>query len=162
MQSLDRRRRQLQQEIVELCGHISTCQACIGFCCRGVYNHFTVVDYLVRMYSDNPVAKYGVDLQKLSPVYIVILKRIVSVIRRRDEFDHRRLTSLSTPSQCPDLTETGCRFVASDRPIRCVLWTCSALRHDLSDDDFRKVGKLTRELCTLSNEVIQAFSHVRQ
>jgi hypothetical protein len=157
MQALDGQRQRLQQEIVEICGRVDACQACGGLCCQGQYNHFTVIDYLVRMYSDRPIVDYGDTLPEQLPLYRVVPAKIVESLRGRDEFDEKRGTLRYGPAGCPDLTPTGCRFPAAERPIRCVLWTCMALRRDLNDADFRKMGALIRDLHMTSEEIIRAF-----
>jgi hypothetical protein len=157
MRHLNNRRQRLQQEIVELSEHVSICRTCAGLCCQGKYNHFTVVDYLVRTFSDNPVADYGDNLQKRPSVCLSAFRKIDRSIRGKGDFDEKRHASPYPRGGCPDLTHTGCRFKPEDRPIRCVLWTCSALRRELRGDDLRRMGELTKQLCKTSNEVIRAF-----
>jgi len=157
MQVLNGQRQRLQQEIVKICGRAEACQTCTGLCCRGGYDHFTLIDYLVRMYSDRPLADYGDALPKQPPAYRIIPEKILESLRGRDEFDEKRESRLSLQGGCPNLTATGCRLAAADRPIRCVLWTCMALRRSLSDEDFRELGTLVKELSATAENVLQAF-----
>ena len=87
MQDLNSRRQRLQREIVELCAPVSICRTCAGLCCQGKYNHFTMVDHLVRMFSDNPVMDFGDHLQKRPPVYLAAFRKIARSIRGRSDFD---------------------------------------------------------------------------
>jgi hypothetical protein len=161
MQHLNNRRQRLQREIVELSAHVSVCRTCAGRCCQGKYNHFTVVDHLVRVFSDNPIADYGDHLQRRLPVYLAAVRKIARSIRGKGDFDEEKHPSPYPLGGCLDLTATGCRFKPEDRPIRCVLWTCSSLRRELSDDNLRRMGELTKELCRTSEEVIRAFQYKR-
>jgi hypothetical protein len=159
MDQLNTRRRQIQRQIVELYGNVDVCKTCRGYCCRGNYNHFTVFDYLIRMHSDNPIHDYGTDLGTMWPVYRIVWRRIAGFLRGIDEYDQKRLAHQSEGTRCPDSTDSGCRLPPEDRPIRCVVWTCSALRKQLNDDDFARIGRLIGELCSMSDEAIRVFGY---
>jgi hypothetical protein len=99
----------------------------------------------------------AVKLARLLPLHRIVPEKIAEGIRGKDEFDDQRGTVPPPQGGCADLTETGCRFPPEDRPIRCVLWTCFALRRDLSDEDFRRSGILIKELGATSDAVMRAF-----
>jgi hypothetical protein len=155
IERLNTRRQQIQRSILEICSHTDVCQKCGGFCCNGDYNHFTLIDYLIRMFSDNPIPDYGVCLQKLRPIHLIIWGKITRFLFGIDEFDKIRQSHQIVQKHCPDLASNGCRFLPEDRPIRCVMWTCPAFRKSLSDEDFHKFNQLTKELCSISKKVLR-------
>ncbi len=158
MERLDCRRQEIQREMTRIYGRVGFCRTC-GFCCRGDYNHFTVIDYMLRFFSAKPIRDYGVNLPELQPMHRAALRRINGFLQGIDEFESRRCSRRTSHSRCSDLTDRGCRFLPEDRPIRCVLWTCSALRRQLNDRELRKAFKLTKELCSICHQATRLISH---
>jgi hypothetical protein len=150
MNALNERRKSIQKEIIALGKSSEACLVCQGLCCRGEYNHFTAIDYLMRRFSDKPIEEYG-TLWKPQPVLFLLMNKFKEVLSRSQS------TSQTPSSKCPDLTLTGCTFKPEDRPIRCVLWTCKTYRNSLSANELILIGKLTRELASISSETIKIF-----
>jgi hypothetical protein len=155
MNRLNEERQDTQRQIAALCGHVDICKHCDGLCCRGNYNHFTVIDYLIRMYSESPIHDYGTLRER--PMRLVVRERIHDLVYRVDEYDYRTSKPPSDKAHmtCPDLSTSGCRFSPEDRPIRCIMWTCPTFRRHLRTDEFRKIGVLTKRLCSICDEVAQ-------
>ena len=149
LNSLNERRQSTQKKIIELGAHSDECRKCQGRCCKGAYNHFTAIDYLIRMFSDNPIDGYG-DLWKPKPLLLMVKDKILlnnEILKK----------SAAITTSCPDLTNTGCTFLAEDRPIRCVLWTCRSFRDSLSPSRLNKMGRLKRELIIITRQAMNEF-----
>lgn len=149
LNSLDDRRRVLQRDISLLGNDTDECRVCPGRCCRGDYCHFTVIDYLIRMFSDRPVPGYG-GIWKPDPLIDIVLGKGAPVSRAAG--------GPLLDTKCPELGDTGCRLEAADRPIRCILWTCRAFRESLPPATLESMSKLTEELGSLSEQAIVLFS----
>jgi hypothetical protein len=152
--SLNERRKAIQKEILFLSSESDTCKNCPTSCCRGNYNHFTIVDYIIRMFSDKPIKEFGKNQLKPPSLYYMVYERIIKP---------RSVKTVSEPVsesalKCPNLTVNGCAFPAEDRPIRCVLYTCRAFRNSLSNKSFRKTAILTKELSTISASAFKVFT----
>ncbi|MFH0777126.1 MAG: hypothetical protein V2A71_00710 [Candidatus Eisenbacteria bacterium] len=146
---MNERRKAIQRRILELEAGNDECQKCNGLCCRGGYDHFTALDYLIRMFSDNPLDGYG-RIQKPEAIRSILLRQLRRISRAP--------TGTVVPdTKCPNLTPDGCEFQPEDRPIRCVLWTCRALRQSLPSNKLTEIGKLTKELSDVSVGVIEIF-----
>lgn len=149
LNALNERRMSLQREIDRLtrsCGQ--ACATC-GACCMGEYDHFTMVDVLIRMFSARPVHSYG-EIWKPKPLYRLFL-------------DIFRPSSQGTVSGkqvagCPHLTPRGCDLQVEDRPIRCTLWTCREFREAILAEDQSKVGRLMVELDGLSVRALELLT----
>jgi hypothetical protein len=156
--NLNERRKNIQKEILSISATNDTCKTCPTSCCRGNYNHFTIVDYMIRMFSDKPINEFAETQQKPpSP-----LKLIYEKIRRSKSTPISPFPTQSPPdslptSGCPNLTPNGCAFSAEDRPIRCVLYTCRVFRHSLPESNLKKIGVLNEELISISKRVFQLF-----
>ena len=144
LNSLNEERKRLQRKISEIGMDSSVCCECGGLCCRGNYNHFTFIDYIMRQFSENPIKEYG-EIWKPHSLFSILCKPVLSLL------GGVKPALLETPeTKCPELTSTGCRFSPEDRPIRCVLWTCRKFRNSLSSDDLKSLGKLTSQLSSLA------------
>lgn len=163
MISLNQRRKIIQKEILSLSSTNDTCKNCPTSCCRGNYNHFTVVDYIIRMFSDNPIKEFAETQKKPPSLFTLIRERISKTKPDTILFNAIALPVVSQPiagatSNCPNLTSTGCAFSPEDRPIRCVLYTCSIFRHSLPEKDIAKIGVLTEELSSISKNAFKLFA----
>ena len=160
LRDLNERRRDIQREIIALSSTSDACKICPTSCCRGNYNHFTVVDHIIRMFSDNPVREFA-EIQKKPPSLLDLAFEKMTKSRLSSN-DSRALSFAPSPASasvagCPDCTPTGCAFMAEDRPIRCVIYTCRAFRRSFSGADIQKIGALTKELSLISAQAFIIF-----
>ena len=161
--SLNERRQIIQSQIVKLSSENDTCKTCPTSCCRGNYNHFTMVDFIIRMFSDKPINEFAKTQLKPPSIFELILNKIQ---KYKIIPNVSRLTTLPVVSQpisasrsnCPNLTLNGCAFAAEDRPIRCVIYTCSSFRRSLKSNDFEKIGILSEELRLISSQSFKLFA----
>ena len=109
------------------------------------------------MCSTNPLHHYGTGLGKVWPVYRILWRKIVGFFRGVDAYERAKLLDPRVEGRCPELTDSGCRLAPEDRSIRCAIWACPTLRRQLSDEDFTRMGKLVRELCSLSEQAIRVL-----
>jgi len=152
--SINERRKSIQKEIISLSSDNETCKNCPTSCCRGNYNHFTIADYIIRMFSDMPIKEFQGNLIKPPSLLHMIYERIRSP---------RSTPVVSKPvsiyeSRCPNLTTFGCAFPAEDRPIRCVLYTCRKFRQSLQASTLKRTAILTRELSATSVCAFKVFT----
>lgn len=156
LNELNERRKKLQIDYSVL-RHVShKCQDCSGLCCKAKYApYFSCVDYLIRMFSDNPIRDDYFNWWRPRPIAFALHKEIRS---RRGAPDHIAITH---SLMCPNLTSNGCVLAAEDRPIRCVLWICDDLRKSIPLNVLKKMGLITRELSSISSEVIKCFQKIR-
>lgn len=138
------RRRELQKEIVTLCRKSNACLECQGLCCRGNYNHFTIIDYVMRSASDQPITEYG-SVTRLKPWMETLANKIRSLINKEQHYVPKE-----TGTRCPNLGPEGCIFTSENRPVLCVLWTCKFFRNSLNDEDLSKLELLTKELTKIT------------
>lgn len=148
---LNERRKAIQHDIGKLSEENRECAKCQGACCKGDYDHFTVVDYLIRMFSDKPLNGYG-KLWKPKPFQSLILDAVRS-------HSGQRGGNMEQAARCPHLTLSGCDLEIEDRPVRCILWTCRDFRKALPQKGLMQIGRLMRELDSLSGQVIRVYSH---
>ena len=151
---LNDRRKELQTEIVTICRSSDACRECGGLCCRGQYNHFTAIDFLVREFSDNPIREFG-SIQKIESLIDLFRHRIVSALRR-----NRRYVPKDVNTRCPNLGANGCSLDPENRPIRCVIWTCGLFIDSLSGRDLSRLAALTNELTRISLDVARIRDRV--
>lgn len=149
---LNDRRKTIQREIADLSKGNGECAECQGACCRGDYDHFTVIDYLIRTFSDKPLNGYG-DLWKPRPLQSLLADLIRSKKSARGGNSNQTAT-------CPHLDASGCNLKIEDRPIRCILWTCKDFRNALPRTSMIKVGLLMKELDSLSRLVVRVYAGV--
>jgi hypothetical protein len=156
LNELNEKRQKIQQEIIELSKISDECQNCRSRCCsKSNSDHFTIVDYLMRMFSTNPITHYSCPSKQESMIKS-LLKRI-----RNSQNIHKNVIRVPSPKEkCPDYNGDGCRFEAKDRPIRCVLWTCSSYRETLPSDLRKRIGELHRELVSCIEETRQIFHKI--
>jgi hypothetical protein len=161
--SLNERRKTIQKEILVLSSTNDTCKNCPTSCCRGNYNHFTIVDYIIRMFSDNPLKEFA-ETQQIPPSLFGLIRERIKRPAATSVSSHSvDLSVVSEPiptpvSKCLNLTPNGCAFSSQDRPIRCVLYTCSVFRYSLPEKDLEKIGILSKELSEISEEVFHVFT----
>jgi len=147
MNALNDKRKKIQRKIIELGEGSRACQLCQGKCCGGNYDHFTAVDYIMRIFSDNPIKSYG-DLWKP--------KSFISIVLNRMGYWKKTINSSKQPlTRCPNLEETGCNLSAEERPIRCILWTCHDFRDSLQHEKLIEIGSCERELEKISRDAIK-------
>ncbi|HJV66229.1 MAG TPA: hypothetical protein VJ550_10880 [Geomonas sp.] len=146
---LNERRRVLQRNISGLGSQSDQCRICPGRCCRGAYNHFTPVDCMIRMFSDCPVPGYG-EIWKPEPISSLWLSKSTVVCGEAG--------GALPETNCPELSETGCRLEPAERPVRCILWTCRAFRESLPEPTLEKIGTLNKELEELAGQAVALFN----
>lgn len=140
---LNEKRAAIQVKIIELGIDSNACHKCQGACCRSDYNHFTVADYLIRMFSMNRIEDYG-DIWEPKSFFSILVDLV------KEKKPPAQEATREKDTKCPNLTPTGCEFKPQDRPIRCVLWTCNSFRQSLPSQKLKEIGKLTRELNSIS------------
>ena len=150
LNELNRRREVIQRKIVELSKDLTICSECKGGCCRGNYDHYTMIDFMIRSFSDKPLKGYG-NIWKPKSLFALAS-------------DNTKIFSVSKASNykteeegCPHLSFAGCTLDIEDRPIRCVIWTCRDFRESLPDDELIEIGALINELDSISGEVVKIF-----
>jgi hypothetical protein len=150
--SLNKKRQALQKRIVNLSQASNICFDCQGVCCRGNYNHFTVIDYLIRLYSDNPIKSF--DKIRASPTFInLVINRLRYIITGKSGTE----TMAKLTTRCPDLGDGTCNILPEDRPIRCVLWTCTEFKKNFDQKKLREIGHLNKELQRVIRQVIKTY-----
>jgi hypothetical protein len=147
---LNERRKIIQNEIISLAKTAEYCRNCPASCCWlndwSNCNHYSSIDYVMRLFSKKPIREFW-EVQKQPSFVVFVLKTIKRVLQKNPISIHCRNV------KCPNLTDKGCEFLAEDRPIICVVYTCPRLRHALPEDDLLKMGVLTKELILLSAEL---------
>ena len=158
LNSLNNKKIDIQKEIGNITKYNNTCKKCGGECCQGDYNHFTVLDYLIRKYSKSPVNKYG-KIWKPPNIYSLLKNKLKSFFATQGLFKRflERTNDLDVASRCPDLTEERCIFSPEDRPMRCIVWTCRAFRRKLQHDDFCKLAYDTKKLQIIGYEIFKLY-----
>lgn len=147
---LNENRKITQRKIIELSKDNKECTTCQGLCCQGDYNHFTAIDYLIRLFSDNPLEGYGV-LWTPKSIAAILLSKIKALLDRSSS------TERTSNTKCSYLDFNGCYLKPEDRPIRCVLWTCRGFRQSLPPHTLMEIGILTKELSSISCQVLKSF-----
>jgi hypothetical protein len=149
---LNEKRKKLQIDYSVLCNaNNNKCQECKGLCCGGYYApYFSAIDYLIRMFSDKPIDDYF-NWWKPRPITSILIDKIKSIWVTSNH------AHAAPDSICPNLTPIGCALEAEDRPIRCILWICNDLKKTIPPTDLRKMGVITRELSSISSEVLKCF-----
>lgn len=133
---LNKRRTDAQRIIAELNSSLSSvCADCKGECCRGSYDHFTYIDYWLRRYSESPLQTCGTE--GFVPFRQSLLKRFGLHDQSNDKIGR---------NGCTFLHDGGCRLAVTDRPIRCVAFTCSRLRRAMDTQKHVMYGRLIRDL----------------
>lgn len=152
LNKLNNRRRSIQREIYELSENSgntrAVCEKCQGACCKGEYDHFTIIDFLIRSFSETPLAGYG-DIWKPKSFCSLIFGQILA--------SQRKEINVNLTHGCPHLGNTGCNIEVEERPIRCILWTCRDFREAIPHDNLIKIGRLIKELDLISNKVVNLF-----
>lgn len=152
LQILDEKRRSIQSEIFSLSSISDKCSTCQVSCCNGNYNHFTIIDFFLRLFSNKPIKEYEEIQKKQLP----LLKILLDITKRP------KLVSVAYESvlgsKCPELTPNGCSLSPEDRPIRCILFTCKIFRRSLPRGNLERIGLLTKELWSISSQVFKTFS----
>jgi len=150
LNDLNEKRKRLQREYVALRNVTSKCRECQGACCKGSETYFSVIDYLIRMFSDNPISECF-RFWRPHSISAILLGRI------RSFWIHSNHANTVTKSICSNLTPSGCALQAEDRPIRCILWICDDLKKAIPLHELRKLGGITRELSAISADVTKCF-----
>jgi hypothetical protein len=155
LNELNERRKKLQIEYSFLRNASHQCRMCHGHCCKETYApYFSGVDYLIRMFSDKPIDNYF-SWWRPRPLIFAVLDKIRSI------WSAATHVPTSPRRMCPSLTSTGCVLPPEDRPIRCILWICDDLKKTMPPLVLKKMGFLTRELSSISSEVIRCFENIR-
>ncbi len=150
--ALDDRRKKVQIEILSLSAKTDICRTCPKSCCRGNYNHFTMVDFIIRIFSDLPINEIGM-VNRPSSLFS-------SALIKYGFFKPQKQAGMiqQLGSRCPNLTQIGCSLSPEARPIRCVIYTCRSFRQSLPPDVIIKIGALTKELSSIAVQAVNLFS----
>lgn len=158
MKALNEKRQIIQKEMVALSSKYETCKNCPTSCCGGNYNHFTIVDHVLRMYSDNPISEFSCSNKKPPTLWTMIFEKMKTFMTNNLSYrGHASTVPSADRSGCPLLTSKGCSLVPQDRPIRCVLYTCRPFRASLSEADIKSLAVLTEELNSISNQTFDLY-----
>ena len=166
--AINNRRRIVQKELLSLSLSANICGNPCLRCCNSLsdYNHYKSVDYVMRLFSENPISDY---YQAPKPVGFIefILKRVIAKMRSNKSQAFGSTTKLSETdpewwvdteainhpgTECPNLKEDGCEYPPEDRPLVCVVHTCPLLRSSIKEDELYKIGVLTKELLSLAQK----------
>ena len=149
---LDKKRQVLQKRIVQLSQESGVCFECQGVCCTGDYNHFTIIDYLIRCHSELPVKAYD---NILAPPTLpnLVAKKIKSIITKKTGTEILKQRN----TKCPELGDGKCGLPPEDRPLRCVLWTCTEFKKKVDHRTLNEIGRLNRELEIVIKEVMKIY-----
>lgn len=143
---MDRERRRLQREIHELGKQNVVCHGCTATCCEGTHTRFTMVDVLMRRFTDRPVEVFA-RFNKVEPLWLMAWRR----------YFPSKTPPFVPVGRCDHISEKGCALEPEDRPIRCLIWTCRAYRKGLPEDVLEKMGAAGRKLMKLSNRAIRLY-----
>jgi hypothetical protein len=162
LNQLNEKRKKLQIDYSALRSVSNNCGECKGFCCKGNYvPYFSGVDYLIRMFSDKPIDDYF-NWWKPRPITSILFDKIKSVLVTANfSMVTPNHTHIAPSSMCPNLTPKGCVLEPEDRPIRCILWICDDLKKTIPPAELRMMGVITRELSSISSEVLRCFEKIR-
>ena len=158
---LNDKRINIQKDIGNIIKNNKACKKCGGKCSQGDYNHFTVLDYLIRKYSQSPLNNYGKIWKPLNNYFSLKnnFKSFASTLGLFKRFLERneKTNDLDVASRCPNWTEERCIFSPEDRPIRCIVWTCRAFRKNLQHNDFSKLAYYTKKLQLIGYEIFKLY-----
>lgn len=153
--SLNNRRRLIQREISIVSKQSRACCECMGKCCSGDHNLFTVVDVVLRKYSSEPLRSYG---------YIPKENELLSNINSLKEHFRYLLNycglssySYTANKRCSHLSDRGCDLSVENRPLLCLIFTCKKFRDELSDEELVRLGNLTMEIQTIEYKILRLF-----
>jgi hypothetical protein len=152
LRSLDERRKKIQKEILSLSSASEICRTCPVSCCRGNYNHFTVVDYVIRIASDKPIHEFAESTPKPPSLFELL------AVKLKFYKPPTIFPAAGHDRHCSYLTPSGCALSVEDRPIRCVIYTCQAYRNSFPEPVVKRMGILTQELLSISRQALSLFS----
>jgi hypothetical protein len=152
---LDKRRRNLQKRIGELNQSFTAIHAkCDGSCCREKTEYyFTGADFWLRKFSLNTIESFGVTSAR--PWQFFIKKRFRRVMHRSDYMDRRKMEQRKNVEKCNFLGQKGCTLDAENRPIKCIIATCSKLRQAMDKRTKTEYKNLISELYNVSLSTLQ-------
>ncbi len=146
---LNDRRRTVQHNLGLLNSYLSNvCHMCKGSCCLGSYDHFSATDYWLRRYSDSCLDSFGAEDKKIMSNCQIFFDRIHRLARNYD------YSSKKGGNGCQFLGVEGCILDASERPIRCIAFTCRKLRESITVEQKKHYAVLIKNLYSISHEVL--------
>lgn len=153
LNNLNIKREKIQREITYLSKGNLACSRCKGKCCIGDHNLFTATDALLRKYSDKPLSRYGITPKnnELLSNYHALKKHLSYFIKNPNRSTRRKAIN------CSFLKEQGCSLQPEDRPIHCLIFTCSEFRNQISYDKFVKLSMQTKLIQSIENNIIRLF-----
>jgi hypothetical protein len=134
---LNNKRRNVQERAGEINSLLSkVCYECKGYCCLRSYEHYTVLEYWLRKYTSSPLQSYSNEL--LEPILIYLFRyRLNLNIYKRPRI---------LQNGCPYLGDNGCSITVSERPIKCIAFTCRTLRKAMNKQVKSEYAKILKEL----------------
>lgn len=145
VEKLNQKRIDLIKKIQKIKPLNNVCISCNGLCCRGNYNHFFSLDYIMRLGSTNPIHAFKlIDKPYSSTFFLAHLKKLITKDNQDVSWMKERALS---GERCPEWVEQmGCSLQIDEKPIRCQLYTCLDYRKSFSDEDFNSLALLMRQL----------------
>jgi hypothetical protein len=160
LRELNQERINIAEKIARINKNNMACMLCNGLCCRGNYDHFYSLDYLIRYGSDNQIANFGM-LDKPRPLLHVFINYIVSVIRKIDQHKNWKEKVADSNSKCCYWREgKGYMLSIKDMPMRCQLFSCNDYRKGFNEDDFYILGLLMRKLYLTGLKAYKKYCNV--
>jgi hypothetical protein len=147
LRELNASRQAVHEGIGELNSSCSAICADCGLCCLGNYDHYSSVDYAMRVSSEAPLQSYAPETAAGLSFRRLLLERCDSVVRRVTDLQFGK----ENRTGCMWLQQNGCVLSVADRPIRCVAFTCGVFRSKLDNIHKREyallLGKLYKIVC---------------
>ena len=144
--ALNQRKQRIQEDAASMHQSLSeVCRRCQGYCCMKSYDHFSALDYWMRKYSASPILGYGIEF--FEPWYVYI-------IRYRLSFKMFPKPHVEN-NGCTHLTPEGCNIDASERPIRCIAFTCGEFRKTADRKTKKEYARIIMELYTVCHDTFR-------
>jgi hypothetical protein len=151
---LNKKRIDISNKISEIGKSNRVCADCGGRCCQGDYNHFQIIDYIMRFNSNSPIGEFR-KVNKPPSLSSLLLNRAKAIIRRNHEV---RAIYRPKKKNCSNFIPAfGCCLPPEDRPIFCLIWTCRAFRDGLKTDDLLELGLALKALSRIGCEAARLW-----
>lgn len=125
------------------------CAECKPKCCNNnADKYFSAIDYCLVRTTSKKELNYSVST--ISPWYYYALKRFKKLI---PSSINNKTKATSKSRGCKYLGKYGCKLDHSDRPIKCLVATCSKLRKSLDNTTRIEYIKLIDQLFIISLKV---------
>lgn len=151
LEKLNRERIACQQRIAVLdLPSFARCGDCQGACCREPSEHyFTAIDYWLRRHTPHEVRRYAAE--GAVPLHLYYRERIGSACKRLLPRSTQEQPAPRPPgSRCSHLGDHGCLLPHAERPLKCLIYACPALKKSLDEPTREAYIKAIKELRKIS------------